>query len=269
MNAQTINFLRYPGGKQRLLAELIQHLPERAEIPGRFVEPFVGGAAIFFALNPKKALLTDVNKDLIDLYRGIRKDANAVWRRYQSMPSTKKGYYQIRDLHDSKDLIHKSARTLYLNRTCFKGMWRQNSNGKFNVGYGGQDRRWVVTKDLLLEAASRLRRASLIHADFEDVLDTCSADDFIFSDPPYKPNEREMSHDHYVFSQFTYSDHKRLAKALKRATRRGIKWAMTTSSHPDILLLHKRSRKIPIKRGTGSQPGLRTDISGEVLVCNY
>lgn len=269
MTPSRINFLRYPGGKQRLLSELIQHLPKPVEISGKFVEPFVGGAAIFFALSPKKSLLADINKDLIDLYRGIRKDPAAVWLKYEAMPSTKKGYYKVRDLHDCEELTTKSARTLYLNRTCFKGMWRQNSKGRFNVGYGGQDRRWVITRELLEGAALRLRRASLVNADFQDVIDACCTNDFVFADPPYKPNEREMLHDHYVFSQFTYSDHKRLAKSLKSASKRGVRWAMTTSSHPDILLLHKRSRKIPIKRGTGSQPGLRTNVSGEVLICNY
>lgn len=142
MKQEKFNFLRYPGGKQRILNHLIPHLPLPESIKGRFVEPFVGGGAVFFALNPKRALLADINSELIDLYRGLRRYPVKVWEIFQAFPPTKKAYYEIRDSDvDGLDLASRAARTLYLNRTCFKGMWRHNSNGQFNVGYGGQDRR--------------------------------------------------------------------------------------------------------------------------------
>src|SRR5262249_49109195 len=140
-----VRFLRYPGGKQRILHRLVRHLPVKESIGGRFVEPFVGGGAIFFALSPAKALLTDLNAELIDLYRGIRRYPDEVWEAFREFPSSREGYYQVRALdHDDLPLASKAARTLYLNRTCFKGMWRHNSSGQFNVGYGGEDRRWAI-----------------------------------------------------------------------------------------------------------------------------
>src|ERR1017187_7141402 len=116
-------------------------------------------------------------------------------------------------------------------------MWRHNASGCFNVGYGGQTRRWVIAKQDLLQVSKRLRRAKLRCCDYEDIINSCSSDDFIFADPPYRPGERDLLHDHYVYSKFTYDDHRRLAKALTSASRRGVRWAMTTSSHSDIVKL--------------------------------
>lgn len=151
-----LTFVRYPGGKRRLISFLDEHLPSRSKISGKYIEPFVGGGSVYFHIRPRKAILSDLNAELIDLYRGIRSDPTKVWRIYQHLPTTKKGYNEIRKLkHFSLDLQNRAARTLFLNRTCFKGMWRHNSCGEFNVGYGGQARRWVISqKDLMAIADS-------------------------------------------------------------------------------------------------------------------
>jgi len=262
--------IRYPGGKQRFLPEIVAHLPRVDEIEGRFIEPFFGGGAVFFALRPKPAVLSDRNPELIDLYRGIRYDPEAVWRRFSAYPSGKRAYYRIRKQSpQSWGLVAKAARTLYLNRTCFKGMWRQNSQGMFNVGYGGQSRRWAISEADVIAVAKALRRTTLACSDFQPIVDGATAGDFLFVDPPYHPNRRESPVEHYMFSQFTYDSHKRLASALKRATKRGVLWAMTTSSHADIIALHKKSCILPFKAGVGDSPGKITRDTGEVLVLNY
>jgi DNA adenine methylase len=198
MKPSKVNFIRYPGGKQRLLNFLLPYLPPPDSIKGLFIEPFVGGGAIFFALCPKRALLGDINPELIDLYRGIRGYPSRVWEIFKNFPATKRAYYQIRNSKiGQSDLVSRAARTLYLNRTCFKGMWRHNGNGEFNVGYGGQDRRWVISKETLVCVSKRLWPVSLKCSDFEETIDVCEEDDFIFVDPPYRPGEREMIHDHY------------------------------------------------------------------------
>ncbi len=264
------NFIRYPGGKQRILDYIMPFLPPRELINGRFIEPFLGSGAVFFALNPKSALLADINQELIDLYRGIRKYPLEVWKIYKSFPETKDAYYKIRGMKvDNMNLAFKAARTLYLNRTCFKGMWRHNSKGEFNVGYGGQDRRWVINKEILKGVSNRLKRAVLRCADFEEIIDESVKGDFIFVDPPYRPGDRELLHSHYLYGKFSYSDYQRLAKVLKRASNKGVKWAMTISSHPDILDLFPENYIFPIPVGTGKRPGVLTAHSGEVLICNY
>lgn len=267
---EKIRFIRYPGGKQRFLDYILPYLPSRDLIKGNYVEPFVGGGGVFFAVKPKCALLADINKELIDLYRGIRLYPLKIWEIYAGFPSTKKAYYEIRAASvNKKDLAFRAARILYLNRTCFKGMWRHNSNGDFNIGYGGQDRRWVLSKKNLIEVHKRLKHASLKCSDFEGVINACTEKDFIFVDPPYRPGEREMINAHYVYNLFSYEEHQRLATTMKRASNRGVQWAMTTSSHPDILSLFREYQIKSLARGTGKSPGILTSNSNEVLIYNY
>lgn len=264
-----VRFLRYPGGKQRLLRRLMQLLPRKHEIKGRLVEPFVGGGAVFYALDPGRALLTDLNAELIDLYRGIRCYPAEVWRHFSRFPSSKEGYYRVRALdHNRLGLAEKAARTLYLNRTCFKGMWRHNSSGQFNVGYGGQDRRWAICEESVREVSRRLRRASLRCCDFEEAIAECTPTDFLFLDPPYKPGERDIFNDHYAWSRFRYADHERLARALHRATKKGITWAMTTTSHPDVVKLYPGARVVPLAKGRHARSTILKTSTGEVVVFN-
>ncbi len=270
MKVQSVNFLRYPGGKQRMLRHLLFYLPSQFSIKGRYIEPFVGGGAVFFAVQPQQAILSDINVELIELYRGIQDNPEEVWHLFQTFPSTKETYYEIRDSSVAElNLIERSARTLYLSRTCFKGMWRHNGLGQFNVGYGGQDRRWVITRETIVEVSKRLQYASLRANDFETVIDSSLEGDFLFIDPPYRPGAREIPREHYAYCQFSYDDHKRLAKVLEKASRRGVQWAMTTSSHPDIVSLFHDHRVLPFPKGTGKKPGILTFTSGEVLICNY
>lgn len=267
---QKLKFIRYPGGKNRLLQFIIPLLPSRDNIKGDYVEPFVGSGAVFFFLNPKKAVLSDTNKELIELYYGIKKNPREVWKIFASFPTTKKSYYKTRDMEiKSRSLSYRAARILYINRTCFNGMWRYNQNGEFNVGYGGQDRRWVINKENLEEVSKKLKHASLKLKDFEEVIDHCSKGDFIFLDPPYSAGKQKIIHYHYSVNQFTFEDHVRLSKALKRASRRGVKWAMTTSSHKDMRKLFTGFNLYNISMGIGNRPGVLSFNSGEVLINNY
>lgn len=253
--------LRYPGGKQRLITFLSDYLPTR-HWNGRYIEPFVGGAAVFLSLRPRRALLADANTELIDLYRGIKRDPIQVWREYVRFKNTKREYHRIRAMKpESLDIVERSARLLYLNRTCFKGNWRHNLRGQFNVGYGGQSRRWVLTETYLTGVASVLRRATIRCADFEEIVDSAGPNDFLFIDPPYRRGERELIHSHYVPQRFSFGDQERLANTLKRAERRGATWCMTTSNHADIVALYPRSRVVPITSGVQGTP-----LQGETLV---
>lgn len=269
MSHEAKSFLRYPGGKSRMLEFLVKHLPSSSAIPGRYVEPFVGGGSVYFSIQHKRAVLSDANQDLIDLYLGIQKDPENVWKSFIRFGKTKTEYFRVRDVYSPRGLAQKAARVLFLNRTCFKGMWRHNSRGNFNVGYGGQDRRWVINKENLLQVRNAIQQAKLLCSDFEDIIDNTMEGDFIFSDPPYRPNEREQLHSHYVGKKFTFDDHIRLSKSLKKATKRKVKWALTISAHPEILSLYKGSCIFKIPRGTGRKPGTTIDDSGEVLITNY
>jgi DNA adenine methylase len=268
-NPPSVNFLRYPGGKRRMLEFLQQYLPQPSNIEGHYVEPFIGGGIVFFSLKPREAIISDINPDLIDLYRGIRRSPSGIWERYCKFGKSKAAYKAVRDSETPRLLVDRAARVLFLNRTCFKGMWRHNLKGKFNVGYGGQDRRGVISEEDLIVIARTLRRTEICCCDFEEVVDECNASDFIYTDPPYRPNEKEQINDHYVGRQFTFEDHRRLASALRRAKKRGVKWALTTSAHPDIVSLFKGNHITAIPRGTGRRPGITVANSGEVLITTY
>jgi len=270
LRTEKLSFIRYPGGKQRMVDQFMPYLPTNTSILGKFVEPFLGGGAVFFLVDPQKAILADINAELIALYRGIRLYPNKVWRIFKDFPSTKEAYYHIRDdqtMH--RGLAFQAARTLYLNRTCFKGMWRHNSHGQFNVGYGGQARRWVINEDSLLEVSERLKYVDLVCSDFQPVIEACSENDFIFVDPPYRPGERELFHAHYSWNRFAFIEHERLASVLREATNRGVRWALTISSHPDILRLYQGYRVVALSKGTGKSPGILTNKPGEAFVSNY
>ncbi len=269
MEDRLTTFLRYPGSKRRMLDFLSPRLPTRSEIKGRFIEPFVGGGAVFFSVRPKNAVLGDLNSELIDLYRGIRINPERVWRIYRAFPGTKENYWKVRDKNVLElSLVQRAARSLYLNRTCFKGMWRHNRKGKFNIGYGGQDRRWAITRGDLFTIAELLKKASLRCGDFQHILEQATVDDFLFLDPPYRPGEREQAHAHYSAHQFAFQDHIRLADAVKAADRRGVRWSMTISAHPDILGLYRRFHVRAIPSGTGRSIGALASEAGEVLISN-
>lgn len=264
-----VKFLRYPGGKQRMLVFLMPLLPTANEIDGKYFEPFLGGGAVFFSMQPRLAVLSDRNKELVNLYDALKGDPDAVWDNFEVFPDTKEDYYLIRSETDGTPDL-QAARTLYLNRTCFKGMWRYNSSGKFNVGYGGQSRRWAITRHSLKAVSDHLKGARLLNKDFESVIKMAGAGDFLFLDPPYKPGAKEMDDGHYQYGCFSFKDQQRLADALHAATTRGARWAMTTSSHPDILKLYSDSCKIiQIPRGTGSRLGVIDKNPGEVVILNY
>lgn len=252
-----------------MLTFLKDLLPAPHEVEGYYVEPFVGGGAIFFHIQPEKARLSDANPDLIDIYKGIRYAPRKVWAIYCRFGNTKLDYQYVRDHVAGETLVQRAARMLYLNRTCFKGMWRHNRQGDFNVGYGGQARRWVISEEDLVLARKLLRKAKIQCSDFESAIDSTVQGDFLFLDPPYRPSEREYTNNHYIWQKFHFEDHERLALALQRAKSRGVKWAMTTSSHPDITRLFYGNYIVYIPHGTGRLPGITAINPGEVFISSY
>jgi len=265
-----MNLIRYPGGKQRQIGCFLHLLPKRNEIKRNYVEPFLGSGAVFFALNPKRAILSDINDELMTIYYGICKAPEKVWETYASFPETKKSYYEIRDLENEKegDLIYRAARMLFLNRTCFKGMWRHNLKGRFNVGYGGQERRWVISREMLHRISRRLKKIVLLCEDFERVIDMTENGDFIFLDPPYKPGGLKLLNSHYKFGVFDEREQERLFNCLNNAAERGVKWAITNTSHKNILELFRDFEIYYLTKGTGTKPGLLTSEATEVLITN-
>jgi DNA adenine methylase len=265
-----LNFLRYPGSKRRVLSFLTERLPSKAQILGKFVEPFVGGGAIYFCLQPRKAVLADLNRELVDIYLGICRNPDSVWRFYRTFPATKAGYRKIRSLdHDELSRSRRAASSLYLNRTCFKGMWRHNNKGRFNVGYGGQSRRWAISRKDLFRISELLTNAEILCSDFERTVSTANANDFVFLDPPYRPGAKEQVHSHYGCEQFSFADQQRLSSCLIAADKKGIRWSMTNSAHRAVRKMYKGFRQTLLPSGTGRRIGEMIKHPGEVLISNW
>jgi len=234
-----VPFLKWPGGKRWLAADHRDVFPKKFE---RYVEPFLGSASVFFALQPERALLSDANEELITAYRAIRSKPKAVidaLNRHAARHSDAY-YYETRSTQP-EGLIERAARLIYLNRTCFNGIYRVNLDGVFNVPRGTKNTVILPTDDF--HALSRvLRGAQLENKDFEEIIDQAGDGDFVFADPPYTVRHNTNGFIKYNEKLFSWSDQERLAAALARARRRGARIVATNANHASIRELYASHR---------------------------
>ena len=226
-------FLKWPGGKRWLVPQ-VQELIANIEFK-RYFEPFAGGAALFFALQPRCAVLSDVNADLMNTYGEVRDHAPAIIRRLMLLPVDQETYYRVR-ADEPKARIDRAVRFLYLNRTAFGGIYRLNRQGRFNVPFGGGERTPSVLwdRDLLRPAARVLRRSKLTVGDFEAVLREVRRGDLVYCDPTYTVSHSDNGFIRYNESNFRWEDQKRLAEVCKDLQARGATVLVSNASHPAV-----------------------------------
>jgi len=228
-------FLKWPGGKRWLVHQYASLFPSQYR---RYLEPFLGGGAVFFHLTPQRAVLSDTNSDLVNAYQCLRKHAKVIEKRLSELQQkhSKTLYYRIRATRPA-DTIEQAVRFLYLNRTCFNGIYRVNLKGDFNVPIGTKD---VVAypKDYLQGIATSLRHASIRVADFEETIDRAVADDFVFVDPPYTVMHNNNNFLKYNANLFSWTDQLRLVSAVKRAARRGAAIMISNADHQSVRELY-------------------------------
>lgn len=215
----------------------------------KYFEPFLGSAAIFFSLQPAKAILADINKELIDCYMAIRDDWGAVegYLKIHHTFHSHDYYYQVRA---SKPKIYakKAARFIYLNRTCWNGLYRVNLSGQFNVPKGTKTNVLLGT-DNFQSVSQLLQNVELLHADFEMSLSKAKKGDFIFVDPPYTVKHNFNGFVKYNETMFRWEDQLRLSECLIDANRRGCLILLTNANHPSITDLYKHDFElIPLTR---------------------
>lgn len=212
------SFLKWPGGKRWLTPKFRQLFPSNYN---RYFEPFLGGAAAFFFLNPSQAIISDVNCELINLYRVMRDNpielANTL-REHQNM-HCKEYYYFLRS-QNYDDSLQSASRLLYLNRTCYNGMYRVNKSGQFNVPIGTKQN-CIFDIALFPEYSRRLRKAEIIACDFDNVISVADENDLVFCDPPYTIAHNQNSFIKYNEQLFTWNDQERLHESLCSARSRG------------------------------------------------
>lgn len=235
-------FIKWAGGKQALVAELVARFPARFD---RYFEPFLGGGAVFFSLRPGRAVLADHNRWLLDTYRAVRWSWRRVVAELDALPNTRRDYLEIRARDPwSLDLAGRAAQFIYLNKTCFRGLYRVNRDGRFNVPYGEYDRR-THDPDHLRSAAGALRGVELRCGDFEQALKDVTRRDFVYLDPPYVKFGGHADFNRYTETQFREDDHRRLADLCRHLARRGVQWAVSQS---DTDLVRRLFDGFPMER---------------------
>jgi DNA adenine methylase len=230
-------FLKWPGGKRWLAPEIINHISKR--LRGRYFEPFLGGGAVFFALRPPRATLSDINSDLINTYRQVQENPEAILERLRRKRITTNNYYRVRAANPTCPL-ERAIRFLYLNRTAFGGMYRLNGDGRFNVPYGGGDRTPApLWKQNLIRTASQLLSgARLLVSDFEEIMEQAGPGDVIYCDPTYTVAHENNGFVRYNEVNFSWSDQTRLASVALTAIRRGSTVVISNACHNRIRALY-------------------------------
>lgn len=226
-------FLKWPGGKRWLVPRLLE-LTADIEFE-RYFEPFAGGAALFFALRPHCAVLSDINGDLINTYRQVKYHASAIVQRLMKLAVDEATYYSIR-AEEPRGRLDRAVRFLYLNRTAFGGIYRLNRQGRFNVPFGGGERSPSVlwTRDLLRPAARTLRGSELIVGDFEMVLQAVGRGDLVYCDPTYTVSHSDNGFIRYNESNFRWEDQKRLVGVCRELRSRGATVLVSNAFHPTV-----------------------------------
>lgn len=228
-------FIKWAGGKRWLIQSEKIKLPE---FEGRYIEPFLGGGAVFFHLNPKRALLSDLNPRLIDVYSAIRDDWKKVFEQLKHhQKHHSKDYYYRERARKRRKLTQKAAQFLYLNRTCFNGLYRENLRGEFNVPIGTKSK-VLMPKDNFELASKFLQNAELACCDFADTIDKAAAGDLLFVDPPYTAAHNFNGFVKYNQKIFSWDDQLRLKEKLVAAKARGAKSLLTNAHHESILGLY-------------------------------
>ena len=259
---QCLPFLKWAGGKRWFVSRYRDIIPNHS---GRYIEPFLGSGALFFGLRPKHSVLSDVNADLIETYSEIKENWKAVisiLRTYHQLHSTA-FYYQIRS-SSPRAKATKAAKFIYLNRTCWNGLYRVNVRGEFNVPVGTKEK-VLLDSDDFCQASVLLKSAALLTSDFEPVISQARRGDLIFADPPYVTAHSQNGFLKYNEKLFSWNDQVRLVESLNKAKERGVQVLATNADTPSIRKLYEKCFRVrtatrssiiaasPAKRGTSNE----------------
>lgn len=236
MTAQLKPFLKWAGGKRWLTSRHSHLLPSNYNA---YHEPFLGSGAVFFHMRPKRAFLSDANVHLVDCYLALREDWQSVWNYLLAFKRehSEEYYYQVREAA-FRSASREAARFIYLNRTCFNGIYRENLKGIFNVPKGTKDA-VVFSDDDFSAVSDALQSASLKASDFAVAIEKAKSGDFIFIDPPYTVRHNHNGFVKYNQKIFSWSDQIRLRDAVRQAAERGVACLVTNACHPSIIELYE------------------------------
>ena len=266
--------VKWVGGKRQLLPEIIKHVPSFTT----YYEPFIGGGAVLFEIQPLKAVINDYNSELINMYQVIKDNVDDLIKALKLHKNDSDYFYNIRELDRNHMLysnlsdIEKAARLLYLNKTCFNGLFRVNQAGEFNSPFGNYKNPNIIN-DITLKAVSNYFNSSQIifkSGDFENILKNIKKNSFVYLDPPYDPVSKSSSFTGYTMGGFNNNEQERLKNVCDDLNSKGIKFLLSNSATDFIKGLYKNYRieTVKAKRSINSIASLRGEID-EVLIRNY
>ena len=270
-------FVKWAGGKRQIIDKLKKYMPKKFNT---YYEPFVGGGAVLFELAPKRAVINDWNEELMNVYR-VMSD----YDKYQKMcallnkyerENSKEFYYKLRDKDKNKKSFARmsdyarAARTIYLNKTCFNGLYRVNSKNEFNVPYNGKDN--INTYDgenlIAIHMYLTMNDIKIMNTDFEEAVETAEAGDFVYFDPPYDSINNSFTS--YTDTGFGKEEQERLADIFKELDKKGVYVMLSNCNTPFIQNLYKdyHIHVIEAKRSINSKGNKRGNVE-EVIITNY
>ena len=275
-NSSVTPFVKWAGGKRQLIPQIRERMPEKYN---DYYEPFIGGGAVIFDLQPANALINDINKALINTYRTICNEPDTFLKEVNRLDNDmwedgKKYYYSIREHYNDKLMrseydVELATLFVFINKHCFNGLYRVNGKGLFNVPYNNS-RRVSIDEEAIMAASEYLKGVTIIDGDFEQACKNAKKGDFVFIDSPYAPLN-PTSFESYTKEGFDIESHKRLAKLYDELTARGC-YCMLTNHNTELIneLYGNKDYKIDVvsvKRMINSDASNR--VGEEVIICNY
>jgi DNA adenine methylase len=265
-------FIKWAGGKSQLLSELVKRIP--ADYASYF-EPFLGGGALFFYLQPKKAILTDINQDLMNCYQVIQNNVEPLIQDLRKHRYEEEYYYLTRRIdrlpeYSSWTSIERASRFIFLNKTCYNGLYRVNSKGQYNVPFGRYTNPKIVDAENLRACSQVLQDATLISDSFLGIEGQITADDFVYFDPPYIPLNTTSNFTSYSKGGFDTSMQIALRDLCERLNSRGVRFMVSNSSAPLVRELYQNFKIdfVNASRAINSSGAKRGKIK-EVIITNY
>ena len=269
-------FLKWVGGKRQLMSSIVENLPENIR-ELKYFEPFVGGGAVLFHLQPKNALINDYNKELINVYNVIKDNLNELIEDLKKHKNEANYFYEIRSWDRQPDFeklspIERASRVIYLNKTCFNGLYRVNNAGEFNAPYGRYLNPNIVNESTLKAVSKYLNmnNIQIFSGDYSESLKLVDKNSFVYLDPPYHPISETSNFTGYIQGGWNMYDQVDLRKAYDELDKKGVKFLLSNSASQFIFDQYENYNisKVRAIRSINSNGGDRGEID-EVLIKNY
>lgn len=267
-------FVKWVGGKTQLLPEILRRMPQKNTIK-TYHEPFVGGGAVFFALQPQKAILSDVNPELVNAYEVVRDDVDLLIRDLKKHDHNEDYFYKIRDadrlpLFKRWSSVRRASRLIYLNKTCYNGLFRVNSKGQFNTPFGRYANPNYVDAENLVACRRALAKTEILLNTFDSVVQRAQAGDFVYFDPPYAPVSETAYFTGYSKDGFGLDMQRELFKVCCVLHSKKVRFMLSNSAVPFITQLYSKFKVeiVHASRAINSRAEKRGKVQ-EVLVTNY